>query len=174
MNFKSIIIGFLILNCSFFILNGCGYKPSSYYAKNEISGKVYVDLSIDINNSQNSILIKDAMNEMVLNRFEAQLTQNKELADTYVLVKLGSVSHSVLASDNEGYAKTYRADVTIAVQYQKRGEVKKNISVSNYYDYNVESDALVSDQQKQEAVKNAATKALSDLFSKIAVNSFKE
>jgi hypothetical protein len=114
------------------------------------------------------------MNEMVLNRFNAQLTQNKNEADTYVLVKLGNVSHSVLASDNEGYAKTYRADVTITVKYQKVGEKAKNISVSNYYDYNVETNSLVSDQQKQEAVKNAATKALSDLFSKIAVNSFKD
>jgi len=174
MNLKSIILSFIILNYSLFILSGCGYKPTSYYAKNEIRGKVYVDLKIDMNNSQNAVFVKDAMNEMILNRFNAYLTQNKEEAETYVFVKLANVSHSVLASDNEGYAKTYRANVTISVMYQKRDEVKKNISVSNYYDYNVETNSLVSDQQKQEAVKNAAIKALSDLFSKIAVNSFKE
>ncbi|MCD4757017.1 MAG: hypothetical protein K8R39_01970 [Arcobacteraceae bacterium] len=174
MNFKSIIISFVILNYTLFMLSGCGYKPSSYYAKNEISGKVYVDLEMDIENSQNSVLVKDAMNEMVLSRFNAQLTQNKEEADTQVFVRLASVSHSVMASDNEGYAKTYRANVTISVIYQKRDQEKKNLSVSNYYDYNVEANSLVSDQQKQEAVKNAATKALGDLFSKIAVNSFKE
>lgn len=174
MNLKSIITLSLIVSFSFLILSGCGYKPSSYYAKNEISGKVYVDLTMDMENSQNAVLVKDAMNEMILNRFNAHLTQNKEQADTYVLVQLASVSHSVMASDNEGYAKTYRANVTISVQYQKRGKEKRHVSVSNYYDYNVESDALVSDQQKQEAVRNAAVKALSDLFSKIAVNSFKE
>jgi hypothetical protein len=156
------------------MLSGCGYKPSSYYAKNEISGKVYVDLAMDIENSQNSVLVKDAINEMVLSRFNAQLTQNKEEADTQVFIKLARVSHSVMASDNEGYAKTYRANVTISVMYQKKDQEKKNISVSNYYDYNVEANSLVSDQQKQEAVKNAAQRALSDLFSKIAVNSFKE
>lgn len=171
---KYFFTSFLLLNTIVFNFSGCGYKPTTYYAKNEISGKVFVDLQMDIDNSQNSVLVKDAMNEMVLNRFNAQLTQNKNEADTYVLVKLGNVSHSVLASDNEGYAKTYRADVTITVMYQKVGEKAKNISVSNYYDYNVETNSLVSDQQKQEAVKNAATKALSDLFSKIAVNSFKD
>jgi len=173
-NFKSIKILFLLLSSSLFIMSGCGYKPSVYYAKNEITGKVYVDLVMDMENSRNSVLVKDAMNEMILNRFNAQLTQNKDEADTYVVVQLGRVSHSVMASDNEGYAKTYRANVSISVQYQKKDGVKKYVSVSNYYDYNVEADALVSDQQKEEAVKNAAVKALGDLFSKIAVNSFKE
>lgn len=174
MNLKLILTSFFVVQFSLFFLSGCGYKPTSYYAKNEISGKVYVDLQMDIENTQNSILVKDAMNEMVLNRFNAQLTQDKENADTQVLVRLARVTHSVMASDNEGYAKTYRANVTITVMYQKMGEQKKYISVSNYYDYNVEANSLVSDQQKQEAVKNAAKKALSDLFSKIAVNSFKE
>jgi hypothetical protein len=173
-NLKYSIIKLFTFYFLLFTFTGCGYKPSSYYAKNEITGKVYVDLEMDIENSQNSVLVKDAMNEMVLSRFNAQLTQNKEEADTVVFVKLASVSHSVMASDNEGYAKTYRANVNISVVYQKKGEDKKHISVSNYYDYNVEANSLVSDQQKQEAVKNAATKALGDLFSKIAVNSFKE
>jgi len=174
MNVRYFFTLFLAFNFSLLILSGCGYKPTSYYAKNEISGKVYVTLQMDIENTQNSVLVKDAMNEMILNRFNAQLTDNKHEADTLVFVKLASVSHSVMASDNEGYAKTYRANVTILVTYEKKGELKKHISVSNYYDYNVKSNSLVSDQQKQEAVKNAATKALSDLFSKIAVNSFKE
>jgi len=173
-NLKSLIITFIIFNYSLFILSGCGYKPTSYYAKNEISGKVYVDLAMDIDNSQNSILVKDAMNEMVLNKFNAQLAHNKNEADTLVFVKLASVSYNVITSDNQGYAKTYRANVKISVNYQKKGGVSKTILVSNYYDYSVEADALVSDQQKQEAVKNAAIRALDDLFSKIAVNSFKE
>ena len=173
MNLKFIQASFFVI---FVILvsNGCGYKPTSYYAKNEISGKVYVDLEMDIENTQNAVLVKDAMNEMILNRFNAQLTQDKESADTQVLVRLSNVTHSVMASDNEGYAKTYRADVTITVTYQKLGEQKKYISVSNYYDYDVVANSLVSDQQKQEAVKKAAARAFSDLFSKIAVNSFKE
>lgn len=174
MNLKYFFSLFLAFNFSILILSGCGYKPTSYYAKSEISGKVYVDLQMDIENSQNSILVKDAMNEMVLSKFNSQLTNSKSEANTLVFVKLANVSHSVMASDNEGYVKMYRANVSILVTYQKKGEEKKHISVSNYYDYNIESNSLVSDQQKQEAVKNAATKAFSDLFSKIAVNSFKE
>jgi len=163
---------FYFLLFSFFI--GCGYKPSSYYAKNAISGKVYVDVSIDINNAQNSVLIKDAMNELVLNQFNAKLTDNKTNADTIVLVKLSSVSHKAISSDTAGYAQTYRTTVAINVAYHKKNERNVNISVSNYYDYSVDEDSVVTTQKKQEAIKIAANKALSDIFSKIAINTMKD
>ena len=160
----------------FFIIlfAGCGYKPSSYYAKNAISGLVYVDVSIDINNAQNSVLIKDAMNEMIINQFKAELTNNKTLADTIVEVVLSKVSHTAITSDNEGYAKTYRTTVKISVNYKKQNSNKSSLSVSNYYDYSVDADSSLTTQKKQEAVKIAATKALSDIFSKIAISTFKE
>ena len=153
---------------------GCGYKPTSYYAKNTISGDVYVDVKIDINNAQNSVLIKDAMNEMVLNQFNATLVSNKLNADTIVMVTLSSVSHTAISSDNEGYAKTYRTTVSITVDYKKQNSSNVSIKVSNYYDYSVNADSTLTTQKKQEAVKIAAGKALSDIFSKIAITTLKE
>ena len=162
------------MHYSLLTLTGCGYKPSSYYAKDTISGDVYVDVKIDINNAQNSILIKDAMNEMVLNQFDATLTNNKANADTVVIVALSSVSHAAISSDNEGYAKTYRTTVAITVNYKKRNSSNISIKVSNYYDYSVDADSTLTEQKKQEAVKIAATKALSNIFSKIAISTLKE
>ncbi|MGB3751978.1 MAG: LPS assembly lipoprotein LptE [Arcobacteraceae bacterium] len=153
---------------------GCGYKPSSHYAKNAISGDVYVDLIVDIENAQNSIYVKDAMNEMILNQFKANLTNNKELADTFVLLQLASVRHIAMSTDDDGYAKSYRTTVSIEVSYNKRNEEKKRLSVTDYYDYSVDNDSIITDQKKQAAIKIAAAKALSNLFSKIAVNSMKE
>ena len=155
-------------------LTGCGYKPSSYYAKDAISGDVYVDVKIDIKNAQNSVLIKDAMNEIVLNQFDATLTNNKANADTVVIVALSSVSHAAISSDDAGYAKTYRTTVNIAVKYKKRNGSNVSMKVSNYYDYSVDADSTLTEQKKQEAVKIAATKALSNIFSKIAISTLKE
>jgi len=166
---------YFIFPIIFFILFvGCGYKPTSHYAKNTISGDVYVDVKIDINNAQNSVLIKDAMNEMVINQFDATLTNNKSNADTIVTVSLSSVSHTAISSDNEGYAKTYRTTVGITVNYKKQNSSNVSIKVSNYYDYSVDADSTLTEQKKQEAVKIAATKALSDIFSKIAIMTLKE
>ncbi len=166
---------YLISTIVFFILFvGCGYKPSSHYAKNTISGDVYVDIKIDINNAQNSVLIKDAMNEMIINQFNATLTNDKAKADTIVNVALSGVSHTAISSDNEGYAKTYRTSVSVTVNYKKQNNPNISIKVSNYYDYSVDTDSTLTEQKKQEAVKIAATKALSDIFSKIAITSLKE
>lgn len=162
---------------SFFVITllvGCGYKPSSSYAKTEIQGDVYVDLKIDIDNTQNSVYVKDAMNEMILNQFNASLTNNKEKADTYVTVELTGVSHTSFSSDDDGYAKSYRTTVSIKITYAKVGEDTKSVSVSNYYDYTVDSNSVITDQKKKVAVKIASTKALSNIFSKIAIQGMKE
>jgi len=168
----------LKLFISFFIVVGlfvgCGYKPSSYYARDAIAGNVYVELVVDIDNSENSVYVKDAMNDLIINKFKASLTDDKSTADTVVTLSLSSVSHTAMSTDDDGYAQSYRTTVSITVNYQKRDEEMKTIVVSNYYDYSVDSDSIITDQKKKIAVSLASTKALSDIFSKIAVNSMKE
>ncbi|MEA3553364.1 MAG: hypothetical protein U9R39_03045 [Campylobacterota bacterium] len=167
------------------LLSGCGYKPSSYYAKNEIVGKVFVDSKINIGSSENSIIIKDAMNEMVINRFNGTLVDKQSEADTIVIVKLLSANNSAIATDDYGYTKMYRMTVKINIQYKKSVSTKgyKSITVSNYYDYSVVIpdilnsdivDTISTDRKKEEAKKLASINALSDIFSKIAVQSFKK
>lgn len=156
------------------VLVGCSYKPSSYYAKSAIVGKVYVDLKVDIENAQNSVSVKDATNEMILNQFDAILTDKKEEADSLVSVYLSKVSHGSLSTGDDGYTKSYRTTVTIVMTYQKVGENRKRLTVSDYYDYTVNNDSVITNQKKKIAVKIASEKALSSLFSKIAVYNMKD
>ena len=153
---------------------GCGYKPSSYYARDAITGNVYVKLDVDISNAQNSVYVKDAMNEMIINQFKANLTDNKKNADTIVIVSLSNVSHLAMSTDDNGYVESYRTTVNITVKYQKRDEAQKTIKASNYYDYTVDSTSIVTDQKKNLAVKIASTKAFTDVFSKIAIKNMKK
>ena len=157
-------------------IGGCGYKPTSYYAKHEIKGKVFVNLSVNIDNATNSVLIKDAVNEMVINQFGATLTSDKQKADTIVDVSLGKVSYNALQDDNQGYAKLYRTTVSIKLDYIHKDDnnSRKSLSVSGTYDYSVDNDSLITDAKKQESVKIAATKALGEIFSKVAIQTFKE
>ena len=174
MKLKSFLVSLFIIHYSLFIITGCGYKPATHYAKQEISGLVYTNIVINIDSTTNSVLLKDTMNEMILTQLDAELTDDKRLADTIVNLELTGVSHSALTSDNEGYARTYRASVSINVSYEKKAGKTKSFSVSDYYDYSVESDATVSEQTKDNAVKEAVKKALQELLSKLAVSSFKE
>lgn len=166
-----IIVSFLVV-IGLFI--GCGYKPASYYARDAITGNVYVKLNVDIENSENSIYVKDAVNEMIINQFKTFLTDDKEKAQTFVTVGLSSVSHAVMSTDDDGYAQSYRTTVKIIFTYSKKDEEMKTITVSNYYDYSVDPDSVISDQKKNIAVKIASTKALSDIFSKIAINTMRK
>jgi len=171
LNLRFSILLIFIINA--FIFTGCGYKPTSYYAKSAINGKVYVDIDMNVDNSSNSVIIKDIMNEMVLNQFEAQLTHNKDIADTHINVKLLDIEQKAISSDNQGYVSLYRTTVYIKIRYKKRDEKAVELKVSNFYDYSVDDDSIITEQKKQDSIKLAVSKALSDVFSKIAVSNFK-
>ena len=152
-----------------FLFIGCGYKPTTFYAKNAINGKVYVDLDINIDNNYDSILIKDTVNAMVLNQFNATLTYNKNNADTYIYVKLNNISHSAISTDNEGYTNRYRTTVTLNIKYNKKDQAIKSFDLSSYDDYLVDKDSTVTESNKQRSIIVASSKALDDMFTKIAV-----
>ena len=170
---KKISLLFFSLSFLVLVLNGCGYKPTSHYAKNEINGNVFVRLLIDIENATNSVMVKDAVNEMIVNQFGAKLTNDKSKADTIMDVALGSVSYATLQSDNLGFAKLYRTSVSINLKYKNiTTNISKSLSVSSSYDYSVDSDSVITEAKKLESVKIASKKALSNIFSKIVVQSF--
>lgn len=156
-----------------FLFIGCGYKPVAHYAKKEIQGLVYVDLRINIEGSSSSVFLKDTMNRLIIGYLDTKLTNDKELADTIVYLSLPNISHGQLTS-RDGYTTKYRTTVNIAVQYLKKGTTLKGFTVSSYSDYEVASDAQLSDQRKNQAIADATDRALKKVFTKIAVNNLKE
>jgi len=156
-----------------FIFNACGYKPTATYSSRALSSNVFIEVPIDINNARNSVLIKDAIIELIVNKFKLRTTTNKSHASSFIKAKLVSVSHKELQSDISGYAKVYRETVNVEVIYNKINENSKKITVSNYFDFIVNSDSTITQSKKDEAIKIAINKALSEVFSKIAINSYK-
>ena len=175
MNYKVISI-FLISIYPLIFFSGCGYKPTSYYVKNEIKGKVYIESKIDIKNSDNSILIRDIISELVISKFDASIVAQKDRADVIITAILNSVTHKGLETSQDGYTVLYRATVSINISYKenKINSKVKTITVSNYYDYAVDNDSIVSNEKKLEAVRIASSKALTDIFSKIAIKTFQK
>jgi hypothetical protein len=155
---------------------GCGYRPTSYYAQHEIKGKIFVKLNINIDNTTNSVLIKDAVNEMILSQFGATITNNEQSADTIINISLKKVSFEALQDDNQGYAKLYRTTVSIDLSYLYANDKnpKKFLNVSGNYDYAVDNDSLITEAKKQESIKIAVNKALEEILSKVAIQTFKE
>lgn len=156
-----------------FVISGCGYKPASYYAKKEITGNVYVNLQVNIEDPKNSVLIKDALNELLVNKLDAKLVYKESQADTVMNIKLNSVSLSELSYGDDGYVKLYKAIVNITVDYKKENQRRKMLSVSGRYDFSIDDGSTVSETKRFEAIKSASNKALDEMISKLAVQTFK-
>ena len=163
----------LFLLSFFIIFIGCGYKPVTNYAKKEIQGLVYVDLNVNMDASSGTVFLKDTMSRLIIGQLEGKVTDDKELADTVIYLSIPTISHRTLTS-YEGYASRYRTSVTIAVRYLKKGTALKSFTVSEYSDYEAQSDAQLSDQRKEQGIIDATENAMKKVFTKIALNNLKE
>ena len=169
---KVLLIFFTFQFSLLVFLTGCGYKPSTYYAKQEIEGKVYIELIVDLEDPKNSVLVKDALTEIVVGKFDRRLVYKKSLADTIMIVELDSVSTSALQKDEDGYVDLYRTNVSLSVKY-KGPNKEGNISTSGSYDFTIDDGVTVSDVKRYEAIKTAANKAMEEVISKFAIESFR-
>ena len=155
-------------------ITACGYKPTSYYAKEEIKGNVFANVSISLEDPKNSVLIKDAVYKLLIQKLDANIVEKESLADVVLNVNLNSVSMSALQYDKEGYNKLYRALIVINFEYFKKSDgIRKHFTVDGEYNFSVDDGTTITDSKRFEAISLASDKALSEVLSKIAVSSFK-
>ncbi|WOE70317.1 LPS assembly lipoprotein LptE [Hydrogenimonas thermophila] len=145
------------------VLSGCGYKPMTEYTKKVFTDKVYVDVDVYLRDPENAVLVKDALNEAVISRFNAKLTSKKS-ATTQLKVKFERVSFSPIQYDSNGYAIFYRAKVTLNISYIVNGK-KGFEKVVGYYDFPIEPNAVISDAKRFEAIRFGAEKAIDSFVS---------
>ncbi len=149
-------------------LSGCGYKPSSYYAKQALGNKIYAEVTISRQDPRNSVLIKDAVNEAIVSRFSGKLVA-KEQADSVLHVKIGSIAFSPTVYDKYGYVVAYKTTVILAIDYEDETKKVQKLTASGEYDFSIESNSVISDNNRFDAIRYAASDALDEFVSKIAI-----
>jgi len=143
---------------------GCGYKPSSTYTKKSINQKVYVGIEVNPKEPTNIPFIKDSMIEAVVSRFHSRAV-SKESADTVINIELKSVNFTPLTYDSNGYVTAYRALISLVIKYGKPNESPNLFYASGEYDFNIEPNSVISDTNRQDAIKNASAKAIDSFIS---------
>lgn len=161
---KRLFLGFLMVA----FLSGCGYKPASYYAKHTLGNKIYAEVTISRQDPRNSVLIKDAVNEAVVSRFSGKLVA-KEQADSILHVKIDSINFSPTVYDKYGYVISYKALVTLAINYEDETKKVQKLTATGEYDFSIESNSVVSDNNRFDAIRYSAEDALDEFVSKIAI-----
>ncbi|PAF44952.1 LPS assembly lipoprotein LptE [Helicobacter sp. 11S02629-2] len=148
----------------FFI--ACGYQPIAYYAKNVLGNNVFVELRPNMENPEDSVKIKDAVNEAIASRLHLNLS-SKENADTILRVDVGSISNSIVSSDTQGFATFYRVYVNITFSLKSRG---KDVTFTNggYYDYAASlNNPIVTDNNRSNAITEAAKQSIDKFISQL-------
>ena len=148
------------------ILQGCGYKPTSRYAKSVLGAKVSVEVDVYSADPLNSVIIKDAVLQALITRFRIVTTQ-KQFSITHLDVKLKKVTEAAIEYDINGYVVAKRVTVDLMVNRLTKG-VKKSYNVSGLFDVSVEPNAIVSDSDRFKAIKRASLKAIDALIVQLA------
>ncbi|MCF6241695.1 MAG: hypothetical protein L3J74_10160, partial [Bacteroidales bacterium] len=113
---------------------GCGYKPSSVYTKKVLGENIHVNINISRKDPKNSVLIKDAVNEAIVGRFDAKLVKKKD-ADTNLVVSIGSVNFTALSYDKDGYVISYKTKVVLNASYKTSNGKSRSFSTTGEFDF---------------------------------------
>lgn len=157
------------LSLAFIFFTGCGYKPTSSYIKNSIGDSVYVFVEIFPSDPENSVVIKDAINEAVITKFRSKLASINE-AKTQMRIRIGSLSMNPIQYDSNGYVVLYRMNLVLDGEITKQNSKNvERVSGNGSYDFSVEPGSSLSEEKRYQAIHNSSMKAIDMLISQISI-----
>ncbi len=159
---------FLLSVSLLFVTIGCGYKPTLLYTQEVLGDRIYAEVETSLEDPENSVLIKDALREAVLNRFRSKLV-SKDLATSTIYMKLNKVTFMPIQYDRNGYVVAYKTYVELKTRFRDRSGGEKTILSTGDYDFTIESNSVISDTKRFEAIRLASSKAIDHFISKLSI-----
>ncbi|MDF1881730.1 hypothetical protein JHD50_10535 [Sulfurimonas sp. MAG313] len=149
----------------FIFITGCGYLPASKQARKVVGASLYVEVVVPLDDPENAVIIKDATRQAVVTRFHSALVSASK-AKTTLLVKLSNISFVPLQYDKNGYIAVYRAIISLNIT-RKRGNSKKIYRSKGIFDFTIEPNAVITDNQRFNAITQASLKALDSFVAQV-------
>ena len=147
-----------VLSLLILLFASCGYKPSAKYARSVMGERVSTSVVISKEDPENSVLVKDAIDAALIEIFHTSLTDRSK-SDTYLLISLSNPTYTPIQYDENGFVIAYRMKIGLKIQRYTHGK-SKIYSANGYYDFAVTPNAVITDQQRFNAIKNSAKKAI--------------
>jgi hypothetical protein len=148
------------------IFAGCGYTSAAHYAQSVVGNSVSTEVVISAEDPQNTVIIKDAVDTAVIIKFRTSLTA-KSASQTHLKIKIASVTFAPLRYDTNGYVTTYRTTVSMHIDRTTQ-EKPHSYNASGMYDFDIEPNAIISDQARFNAISVSAQKAIDAFIAQIA------
>lgn len=148
------------------LLSACGYTPSAKFSRSVLGDKVSTSIIVSAQDPENSVVIKDAVDEAVIRVFQTSLVDKKS-SDTNLVIVMGTPLYTPVVYDQNGYIVGYRMSVSLVISVHKNSSVKK-YNVRGNHDFRVAPNALVTDQQRFEAIDFSTRKAIRAFLAKVS------
>jgi hypothetical protein len=155
---KTLLLRFLLIGTLSLLLLGCGYKPSSKYSREVVGEKISTSVIISAQDPENTVIIKDAVDEAIIEIFHASLT-TKRYSNTHLTISISPPSYAPIQYNADGYIIGYRATISLVIQ-RETGKTTKNYKTSGTYDFSIAPNAVVTDQERFDAIKFSSIKAI--------------
>jgi hypothetical protein len=156
---------FIIASC-LCLLIGCGYKSAAYYTRSALGDSVFADVQVNRGDPQSAPVLINALNEAIASRFGKRLASRGE-ADTIIEIVDGVYDVAALQKDEDGFVIMYRSNVSLRVVVNSAKLKNRSFNVGGTRDFAVEPSSVLSDAAKNEAVRDAALKALDMLIANL-------
>ena len=144
----------------------CGYKPSSKFARDIMGEKISTSVIISAQDPANTVIIKDAVDQAIIEVFHASLCA-KISSDTHLVLSISTPTYKAIVYDSDGYVTGYRMTVKLSIIRYHNGITKK-YSVSGTYDFSVDANAVVTDQERFDAIRYGAAKAIKSFVATVS------
>lgn len=155
---------FLLLFAALFV--GCGYKPSAKFSRQIVGEKVSTDVIVSLQDPENTVLIKDALDRAVIEVFKTSLV-DKSISDTHLVIKILSATHVPIVYDENGFVIGYRMSVVLNIARESKNDSKIYLA-RGFYDFAIVPNAIVTDQDRFEAIESASQKAVNSFIAQVS------
>ena len=160
------LVKILLLSIITISLSSCGYKPTAKYARVVVGEKISTSVVISLQDPENTVFIKDALDEALLEVFNASLTSRK-LSETHLQVSILNMKYTPVQYDKDGYVIAYRTSIAIKVNRVTNLIEKKYIGYGTY-DFSIVANAVVTDQERFDAIRHSAIKAIKSFVAQVS------
>jgi len=148
------------------LFSACGYKPSAKYSREVVGESISTSVTISAEDPENTVIIKDAVDSAIVEVFHASLT-SRNYSDTHLSLNISPPSYTPVQYNNDGYVIAYRTTITLVITRETSG-VKKRYSTNGTYDFSIVPNAVITDQERFDAIKFSAAKAISAFVAKVS------
>jgi hypothetical protein len=160
------LLKFLLLGALLFELSGCGYRPSSKFSRLVVGDKISTRVVISAQDPENSVLIKDAVDTAIIETFRASLV-DKRYATTNLIFSISAPRYVPIQYNADGFVIAYRATITLHITRETK-DVRKKYNAVGTYDFGITPNAVITDQERFDAIKQSAQKAISSFIAQIS------